>query len=69
MSLKQTLSTEHWKTIPKKCKNCSKAIYTIENHEVFYQCSIFGSFKKDCKLKSPNRELPKSEDLLKRGDE
>ena len=65
MSLKETLSTQYWNTIPKKCKNCSKSIYTIENGEVYYQCSMFGKFKKDCELKPETRNLLKPEDILK----
>ena len=61
MSLKYTKSTEHWKTIPKKCKNCSKSIYTLEDGQVLYQCSMFGVFKKDCDLKI----IEKKESLLK----
>lgn len=64
MSLKHTLSTQYWNAIPKKCKNCSKAIFTVENDEVFYQCSIHGSFKRECSLELPNRNLPKPEDIL-----
>lgn len=63
MSLKQTLSTQYWNTIPKKCKSCSKAIYTVEDGEVYYQCSIFGKFKKDCTLELSNRNLPKPDDI------
>ena len=58
MSLRETKSTGHWKTIPKKCKGCSKAIYTKEGHQVLYQCSIFGSFKKDCELEVVERKIP-----------
>jgi hypothetical protein len=65
MSLKETLSTQHWNTIPKKCKNCSKAIYTDENGEIHYQCSMYGKFKKECSLELPNRDLPKPDDILK----
>jgi hypothetical protein len=65
MSLKETLSTQHWNTIPKKCKNCSKAIFTLEDGEVYYQCSMFGKFKKDCSLEPENRNLPKPEEILK----
>lgn len=65
MSLKETLSTQHWNTIPKKCKNCIKAIYTIENNEVYYQCSVYGSFKRDCSADMANRNLPKPEEILK----
>lgn len=64
MSLKNTLSTQHWNTIPKKCKNCSRAIYTIEGDEIHYQCSIYGSFKRDCILNADKRKLPKSEEIL-----
>lgn len=65
MSLKNTHSTQHWNTIPKKCKNCSKAIYTVENGEAYYQCSVFGKFKKDCELNLPQRDLPKPDKILK----
>lgn len=65
MSLKNTLSTQYWNAIPKKCKNCAKAIYTLEDDEVFYQCSIFGKFKKECELVVPNQPLLKPEDILK----
>lgn len=65
MSLKQTLSTQHWNTISKKCKNCSKAIYTLEDGEVYYQCSVYGKFKKECSLELANRNLPKPEEILK----
>lgn len=64
MSLKETLSTQYWNTIPKKCKGCSKAIYTTEDGEVYYQCSIFGKFKKECELAVPMKNLPKPEDIL-----
>ncbi len=64
MSLKHTLSTQHWNPIPKKCKSCSKAIYTVEDGEVYYQCSIFGKFKKDCELEVPQQDLLKPEDIL-----
>lgn len=64
MSLKQTLSTKHWNTIPRKCKNCVKAIYTIEDNEVYYQCSIFGSFKRECHTDLLNRCVPKPKDIL-----
>ncbi len=63
MSLKETLSTQYWNNILKKCKNCSKAIYTIENNEVYYHCSMYGKFKKDCNLNLPNRTLPKPEEI------
>lgn len=65
MSLKQTLSTQHWSAISKKCKNCSKAIYTVEDKQVYYQCSVYGKFKKECSLELPNRNLPKPEEILK----
>ena len=65
MSLKHTLSTQHWNTISKKCKNCSKAIYTLEENEVYYQCSVYGRFKKECDLETENRSLPKPEEILK----
>ena len=65
MSLKKTLSTQYWNNIPKKCKNCFKAIYTIENNEIYYQCSIYGSFKKECELKTIERKLPKIEEIKK----
>jgi hypothetical protein len=45
MSLKATKHTNHWNTIPTKCKNCKKAVYTIEDDKVYYQCSMFGLFK------------------------
>lgn len=69
MSLKKTDSTDYWNSIPKKCKNCSKAIYTIEGDEVYYQCSIYGKFKKDCDKDLPQRPLLKPEELLKIGEE
>ena len=64
MSLKETLSTQYWNTIPKKCKNCSKAIYTVENGIVLYQCSLLGQFQKNCKLETTNRKLPNSKEIL-----
>lgn len=64
MSLKETDSTQHWNTIPKKCKNCNKAIYTIEDGEVFYQCSIFGKFKKECQLETEEKQLLKPNEIL-----
>ena len=65
MSLKETKSTQHWPTIPKKCKSCSKAVYTIENNkEIYYQCSLYGIFKKDCKLEFADRKLPKPSELM-----
>lgn len=69
MSLKETMSTKHWNSISKKCKNCFKAIYTVENNEVYYQCSIYGKFKKDCDLQIVEKELLKPDDILnKAGD-
>lgn len=68
MSLKNTHSTQHWNTIPKKCKNCSKAIYTREGNEIYYQCSIFGQFKRDCSLNTTERKLLKP-DEIKNGEE
>jgi hypothetical protein len=65
MSLKETNHTLHWKTIPKKCKNCSRSIYTIEDNEVIYQCNLFGKFIKDCEIKAGERLLPKPEEILK----
>ena len=65
MSLKKTFSTEHWNTIPKKCKNCSKAIYTIEGKKFYYQCSLFGKFDKNCDKNLPQRLLLKPEQILK----
>ena len=64
MSLKETHSTQHWNTIPKKCKNCRRAIYTVEDGEVYYQCSIFGKFKKECDVVADERELPKPQEIL-----
>ncbi len=64
MSLKEADSTQYWKTIPKKCKNCSKAIYTIEDGVVLYQCSLFGQFQKNCKIETTNRKLPSSKEIL-----
>jgi hypothetical protein len=64
MSLRKTLNTSYWNSIPKKCKNCIKAIYTLENGEILYQCSIFGTFKRDCELKVNDRKLPKPEEIL-----
>lgn len=65
MSLKNTLSTQHWNSIAKKCKNCSKAIYTVEDNEVYYQCSIFGKFKKDCELNVVEKVLLKPQEIIK----
>ena len=65
MSLTKTNSTGHWNTIPKKCKECRKAIYTVENGEVYYQCSVFGKFKKDCTIKTDTRKLPKPSEIIK----
>lgn len=64
MSLKETASTKYWNTIPKKCKNCIKAIYTVEDTSVYYQCSLFGTFKRDCDVEAADRSLPKPEDIL-----
>jgi hypothetical protein len=64
MSLTNTQSTKSWNNIPKKCKGCHKAIYTIEYDDVYYQCSIFGSFKKDCALQIVSRNLPKPKEVL-----
>lgn len=63
MSLKETLHTEYWNTIPKKCKQCIKSIYTIENEQIYYQCSLFGKFKKECQIETAYRTLPKPEDI------
>jgi len=63
MSLKDTLHTESWKNIPKKCKQCNKAIYTIEENMVYYQCSIYGKFKKECNIETVHRDLPKPEEV------
>lgn len=65
MSLAKTLSTQYWNSIPKKCKNCSKSIYTIEDKQVYYQCSMYGKFKKDCELQLITRELPKPQEIIK----
>lgn len=64
MALKETDHTQHWNSIPKKCKNCVKAIYTVEKKEVYYQCSIFGNFKRECNLQTQERELPKPEKIM-----
>jgi len=66
MSLKKTKHTQHWKTIPKKCKACKKAIYTVEDGEILYQCSFYGAFKKDCDWKIEFRDLPKPSEILKK---
>jgi hypothetical protein len=63
MSLKETKSTKHWASIPRKCKLCMRAIYTKEDSEIYYQCSIYGSFKKDCTVETEQRNLPKPEDI------
>ena len=63
MSLQHTNSTKHWGSIPKKCKSCSKAIFTKENGEIFFQCSIYGVFKRTCSLKTETRILPKPEEI------
>jgi hypothetical protein len=65
MSLQQTLHTKNWKLIPRKCKNCSKSIYTIEDGQIYYQCSLFGKFKKECDIKTQQRNLLKPEEILK----
>lgn len=62
MSLKYTDSTKYWNTIPKKCKNCSKAIYTVEG-EIYYQCSLYGKFKKDCDVEAKKRVLLKPQEI------
>ena len=64
MSLKETHHTEYYNTILKKCKNCFKSIYTIEDGKILYSCSIFGKFKKECALETPQRSLPKPEEIL-----
>jgi len=69
MSLKNTKHTGSWKHIPKKCKNCKKAIYTVEEGEVLYQCSLYGSFNKDCEHKIEIRKLPKPSEVLKKHKE
>lgn len=61
MSLAKTAATQYWNTIPKKCKECVKAIYTIEDGQAYYQCSLFGKFKKDCTIEAAKRLLPKLE--------
>jgi hypothetical protein len=65
MSLKDTASTLSWQTIPKRCKGCKKAIYTVEEDGIRYQCSLFGKFKRDCEIKAPSRDLPKPQEILK----
>ena len=65
MSLQHTLHTKNWKTIPRKCKNCSKAIFTKEDGEIYYQCSLFGKFKKECEIQTQQRILLKPEEILK----
>lgn len=64
MSLKDTHSTEYYRTIAKKCRQCAKSIYTIEEGKVLYSCSIFGKFKKECTIETPPRNLPKPEEIL-----
>lgn len=66
MSLKETKSTKSHKTIPRKCKSCSCAIYTKEDSEIYYQCNMFGKFKKDCTLITANKVLPKPEEILEK---
>lgn len=63
MSLKETKSTQHWPSIPRKCKTCFKAIYVKEDLEIYYQCSLWGSFKKDCTIETEKRNLPKPEEI------
>jgi len=66
MSLKKTLHSKCWKVIPKKCKQCAKATYTIENNEAFYQCSLFGVFKRNCEINAFKEQvLPSSEDIIR----
>lgn len=64
MSIENTKHTKNWKTIPKKCKNCSKAVYVKEDdNKIFYQCSLFGSFKRNCNLEIIEKYLPKPEEI------
>ena len=63
MSLKYTKSTQHWSSIPRKCKSCSKSIFVKEDLEIYYQCSLWGSCKKDCTVETEKRNLPKPEDI------
>lgn len=65
MSLQHAQHTQSWKTIPRKCKNCSRAIYTIEEGQIYYQCSLFGKFKKECSTQTQQRILLKPEEILK----
>jgi len=64
MSLKLTKSTTNYRCIPKKCKNCNCAIYTIEDLEVIYQCKLTGTFKRNCEVETKERYLPKPEEIL-----
>jgi len=58
MSLEQTKHSKSWNAIPKRCKYCVKAIYVQENNgEILYQCSIFGQFKRECKIGSDRKEV------------
>jgi len=66
MSLKYTKHTKNWRNIPKKCKNCKKSFYTLEDGEILYSCSIYGSFKKDCEHKIIIRKLLKPSEILKK---
>lgn len=66
MSLQHTKSTQHWASIPKKCKNCNRAIFTKEADEIYYQCSVFATFKKDCTLELEERKLLKPEEILEK---
>ena len=51
MSLIETHHSKSWNAIPRKCKDCLKAIYVTEKDgEVLYQCSIYGTFKRDCSV-------------------
>jgi acetyl-CoA carboxylase beta subunit len=68
MSLKYTHNTQHWNSIPKKCKNCSKAIYTKEKKEIYYQCSLFGKFKRECDVETESRILDKPEEILAKSE-
>lgn len=65
MSLKETKSTTNWKNIPRKCKNCDRAIYTIEDGKVYYQCNLYGSFNKNCEIKINIRSLLKPSEINK----
>lgn len=56
MSLKKTLHSKSWNAIPKKCKQCRKATYTLENNMVLYQCSLYGTFKRQCEVDSIRKE-------------